>query len=106
MFDIWLATLAFGPLVLTAVSGYFWWRRFAYPKLFILIGVIGLWGIASAFAVRVLANMGVAGGIGPGMDDGSRVLANSLLTFLMVAVAFLHALRYFMPKREMPGSAK
>jgi hypothetical protein len=103
LFDIWLATLLLGPLVLTGVSGYVSWRRLAYPKLYILIGVIGLWGAAIAVAVRVLANIGVTGGVGPGPDDGSRVLGTSLLIFLLIGVVFLLGLRYFMRKRGMPA---
>ena len=106
MFDIWLATLLLGPLVLTGVSGYFSWRRLAYPKLYILIGVVSLWGAAIAVAIRVLGNIGVSGGAGSRTDDGSRVLGASLLIFLMVGVAFLIGLRYFMRKRGTPASAK
>ena len=106
MFDIWLATLLLGPLVLTGVSGYFSWRRLAYPKLYILIGVVSLWGIALAVAIRVLGNIGVSGGVAPGTEDGSRVLGVSLLIFLLFAVAFLLVLRHFMRKRGIHASAK
>jgi hypothetical protein len=95
LFGFWLATLLLGPLVLTAVSGYFSWRRLAYPKVYILIGVVGLWGAAIAVAVRVLGSIGVSSGVTPGTDDGSRVLGVSLLIFLLVGVAFLFGLRYF-----------
>ena len=102
MFDIWLAILLLGPLVLTAIVGYFSWRRLQHPKLYILIGAVGLWGAAIAVAIRVLGNIGVSGGVGPGTDDGSRVLGASVLIFLSVGVAFLLGLRYFMRKRGMP----
>jgi hypothetical protein len=106
LFDIWLATLVIGPLVLTGVSGYFLWRRLAYPKLYILIGVVGLWGAAIAVAVRVLGNIGISGGVAPGTDDGSRILGTSLLIFLLAGIAFLLVVRYFMLKRETTASAK
>jgi hypothetical protein len=106
LFDIWLATLLLGPLVLTGISGYLWWRRLAYPKLFILVGVLGLWGAAIAVAVHVLSNIGVSGSVGPGVDDGSRILGTSMLTFLLAGVFYLLALRYFMLKREIRAGAK
>ena len=106
MFDIWLATLVIGPLVLTGVSGYFLWRRLVYPKLYILIGVVGLWGAAIAVAVRVLGNIGISGGVAPGTDDGSRILGTSLLIFLLAGIVFLLVVRYFMLKRETTASAK
>jgi hypothetical protein len=106
VFDIWLATLLLGPLVLTGVSGYFSWRRLAYPKLYILIGVVSLWGTAVAVAIRVLGSIGVSGGVAPDTEDGSRVLGVSLSIFLLVGVAFLLVLRYFMRKRGIPASAK
>ena len=96
LFDIWLATLVLGPIVLTVVTGYFSWRRLAYPKVYILVGVLGLWGAAIAVAVHVLANVGISGGVGSGVDDGPRVLATSLLLFLLTGVVYLLALRYFM----------
>ena len=106
MFDIWLATLVLGPIVLTVVTGYFSWRRLAYPKVYILVGVLGLWGAAIAVAVHVLANVGISGGVGSGVDDGPRVLATSLLLFLLTGVVYLLALRYFMLKRATSAGAK
>jgi hypothetical protein len=102
LFDIWLGTLLLGPLVLTAAIGYFSWRRLAYPKLYVLFGVVGLWGAAIAVAMHVLGNVGVSGG-GPSTDDGTRVLGVSMLIFLMVGVAFLLGLGYFMRKRGAPA---
>ena len=104
MFDIWLATLVLGPLVLTAIIGYFSWRRLTYPKLYIFIGVVVLWGGAIAVAIRVLGNIGVSGGAGS--DAGSRVLGASLLIFVLIGVAFLFGLSYFMRKREAPARSK
>jgi hypothetical protein len=106
LFDIWLATLLLGPLVLTGISGYLTWRRLAYPKLYILVGVLGLWGAAIAVAVHVLSNIGVSGSVGTGVDDGSRVLGTSMLIFLLAGVFYLLALRYFMLKRETRAGAK
>ena len=106
MFDIWLATLLLGPLILTGISGYLWWRRLAHPRLYILVGVLGLWGAAIAVAVHVLSNIGVSGGVGTGMDDGSRVPGTSMLIFLLAGVFYLLALRYFMLKRETRAGAK
>jgi hypothetical protein len=106
LFDIWLATLPLGPLVLAGTSGYIWWRRLAYPKLYILVGVLGLWGAAIAVAVHVLSNIGVSGSVGPGVDEGSRVLGTSMLIFLLAGVFYLLALRYFMLRRETRAGAK
>jgi hypothetical protein len=106
LFDIWLATLLLGPLILTGISGYLWWRRLAHPRLYILVGVLGLWGAAIAVAVHVLSNIGVSGGVGAGMDDGSRVPGTSMLIFLLAGVFYLLALRYFMLKRETRAGAK
>ncbi len=106
MFDIWLAALLLGPLVLTGVSGYFWWRRLSYPRLYVLIGVVALWGAATVVAMQVLGNIGVAGGAASGTPDGAQVLGVSLLIFLLFAVAFLFGLRYFMRKRGTTASAK
>jgi hypothetical protein len=106
LFDIWLATLVLGPLVLTAIIGYFSWRRLTYPKLYIFIGVVVLWGGAIAVAISVLGNMGVSSGAGPGADAGSRVLGASLLIFVLIGVGFLFGLSYIMRKRGTPARTK
>jgi hypothetical protein len=106
LFDIWLATLLLGPLVLTGISGYLSWRRLAYPKLYILVGVLGLWGAAITVAVHVLSNIGVSGSVSPSVDDGSRPLGISMLIFLLAALFYLLALRYFMLKRESRAGAR
>jgi formate hydrogenlyase subunit 3/multisubunit Na+/H+ antiporter MnhD subunit len=106
LFDIWLATLLLGPLVLTALVAYFSWRRLAHPKLYVLIGVVGLWAAAITVAMRVLGNVGVSGGVGPDADHGARVLGASMLIFLLVGIAFLLGLRYFMRKRRASASAE
>ena len=105
MFDIWLAVLVLGPILLTGVSGYISWRRLAHPKLYIVIGAVCLWGIAIAVAVKVLSNIGVAGGAPVGTDDGRSVLGMSMLVFVAIGVAFLLALRYIMLKRSPPRGA-
>jgi hypothetical protein len=103
LFDIWLAILLLGPILLTGVSGYVSWRRLAYPKLYIVIGVVSLWGIAIAVAVKVLGNIGVAGGAPVGTGDSTSVLGTSMLVFVGIGVAFLLALRYIMRKRSPPA---
>ena len=104
MFDLWLATLVLGPFAFTGVSSYLSWRRLAYPKLYSVIGVVGLWGIAFAVAYRVLGNIGIAGGASSRVLDGAGFLGVSLLIFVLLAVAFLLALRFLMLKRAVaPG---
>jgi hypothetical protein len=110
MFDIWLATLILGPIVLTGVVGYFSWERLAYPKVFLAIGVIVLWGVATWIAVQLLSNMGVSGAAAPGAatngetDHFARHLCATLLIFLAVSVVLLLGLRRLMFKRAIaPG---
>jgi hypothetical protein len=105
MFDLWLATLIFGPIVLTSVVGYFSWGRLAYPKAFVAIGLIVQWGAALAVADQVLGNLGFTGVAAPGagssgdMDHFARHLCATLLIFLAVSVVFLLGLRRLMRKR-------
>jgi hypothetical protein len=108
MFDVWLATLILGPIVLTGVVGYFSWGRLAYPKVFVAIGV--LWGAAISVAIEVLGNIGILGVATPDvestgvMDHFVRHLCATLLVSLSVSVVFLLGLRYFMLKRVIvPG---
>jgi hypothetical protein len=112
MFDVWLATLILGPIVLTGVVGYFSWGRLAYPKVFVAIGVIVLWGAAISVAIEVLGNIGILGVATPDvgstgvMDHFVRHLCATLLVFLAVSVVFLLGLRYFMLKRVIVPSPK
>jgi hypothetical protein len=104
MFDLWLATLILGPIILTSVVGYFSWGRLAYPKAFVAIGLIAQWGASIAVADEVLGNIGIAG-VAPGaassgeMDHFARHLCATLLIFLAVSVVLLLGLRRLMQKR-------
>ncbi len=111
MFNVWLATLILGPIVLTGTIGYFSWTHLAYPKLYIAIGVVVQWGAAIAVAVLILGNIGISGVPAPGpastgvFDPFVRHLCASLLIFLSVSVVFLFGLRRLMLKRMiMPSS--
>jgi hypothetical protein len=105
MFNVWLATLILGPIVLTGAVGYFSWKRLAYPKGFVAIGLIVLWGVAIWVATGVLGNLGFAGVAAPGAgttgepDHFARHLCATLLIFLSVSVVFLLGLRHFMLKK-------
>ena len=110
MFDFWLATLTLGPIILTGVVGYFSWERLAYPKVFVAIGVVVLWGVATWIAVELLSNMGVSGVAAPGAgtngeaDHFVRHLCATLLIFLAVSVVLLLGLRRLMLKRAIVPS--
>jgi hypothetical protein len=110
MFDVWLATLILGPIVLTGVVGCFSWGRLAYPKVFAAIGVIVSWGVATWIAVDVLGNMGVSGvavpaaGTAGATDHFARHLCATLLIFVAVSVVFLLGLRHLMLKRAIVPS--
>jgi hypothetical protein len=110
MFDLWLATLILGPIILTGVVGYFSWERLAYPKVFVGIGVIVLWGVATWIAMELLGNMGVSGATAPGVgthgesDHFARHLCATLLIFLAVSVVLLLGLRRLMLKRAIAPS--
>jgi hypothetical protein len=112
MFDVWLATLILGPIVLTGVVVYFPRGRLAYPKVFVAIGVIVLWGAAISVAFEVLGNIGISGVATPGVgstgvtDHFVRHLCATLLVFLSVSVVFLLGLRNFMLKRVIVPSPK
>jgi hypothetical protein len=112
MFDVWLATLILGPIALTGVVGYFSWGRLAYPKVFVAIGVIVLWGVATWTAVEVLANLGFAGVAAPGVetagetDHFARHLCATLLIFLAVSIVLLLGLRLVLLKRSTASSRK
>jgi hypothetical protein len=105
MFDVWLATLILGPIVLTGVVGYFSWGRLAYPKIFVAIGMIVLWGVATWTAVQLLGNIGISGVAAPGVgvngeaDHFARHLCATLLIFLAVSVVLLLGLRRLLLKR-------
>jgi hypothetical protein len=105
MFDVWLATLIFGPIVLTGTISYFSWTRLAYPKLYVLIGLVIEWGGAAAVVVWMLGDIGVSRG--PAADPGTgeafgpfvRHLCASLLIFLSMSVVFLVGLKNLMRRR-------
>jgi hypothetical protein len=105
VFDVWLATLILGPIVLTAAAGYFSWGRLAYPKVFVAISVMVLWGVAAWIAVGVLGNIGIAGVAASGAaatgetDHFARHLCATLLIFLAVSIVLLLGLRRIMLKR-------
>jgi hypothetical protein len=107
MFDVWLATLILGPIVLTGVVGYFSWERLAYPKVFLAIGVMVLWGVATWIATQLLGNIGVSGVAAPGAgtpaetDHFARHLCATLLIFGAVSVVLLLGLRRLMLKRAL-----
>jgi hypothetical protein len=109
MFDVWIATLILGPIALTGVVGYFSWGRLAYPKVFVAIGVIVLWGVATWIAMDVLANIGIAG-VAPGAettgetDHFARHLCATLLIFLAVSIVLLLGLRLVLLKRSIVSS--
>ena len=111
MFKFWLATLLFGPIVLTGTIGYFSWARLAYPKLYIAIGVVVQWGAAIAVAVWILGNIGISGVPAPGpgstggFDPFVRHLCASLLIFLSMSVVFSFGLRRLMLKRVITPSS-
>jgi hypothetical protein len=111
MFDVWLATLILGPIALTGVVGYFSWGRLAYPKVFVAMGVMVLWGVATWTAVEVLGNMGIAG-VAPGAetagetDHFARHLCATLLIFLAVSIVLLLGLRFVLLKRSIVSSRK
>jgi hypothetical protein len=110
MFDIWLATLILGPIVLTGTIGYFSWTRLSFPKLYVLIGLVIEWGGAAAVAVWILGDIsfsrspadypGTDGAFGPFV----RHLCASLLIFLSMSVVFLVGLKNLMRKRGRPVS--
>jgi hypothetical protein len=105
MFDVWLATLVLGPIVLTGTIGYFSWTRLRFPKLYVLIGLVIEWGGAAAVAVWILGDIAVSRG--PAADSGTseafspfvRHLCASLLIFLSMSVVFLVGLKNLMRKR-------
>jgi hypothetical protein len=101
MFNLWLATLVLGPVILATAAGYFWRRRLARPKSYVFIGAVGLWVIAFVVAYRVLGSIGVSGGASSGTLNGDRFLGASLIVFLLAAAAFLFVLRFCMPKRGL-----
>jgi hypothetical protein len=110
MFDVWLATLILGPIVLTGVVGYFSWERLAYPKVFVALGVVVLWGAAISVAVEVLGNLSISGVAAPGVgttgetDHFARHLCAILLIFLAASVVFLLGLKRLMLKRAIVPS--
>jgi hypothetical protein len=105
VFDVWLATLILGPIVLAAGVGYFSWGRLAYPKVFVAIGVMVLWGVATWIAVGVLGNIGIVGTAASGAEATgetahfARHLCATLLVFLAVSIVLLLGLRRIMLKR-------
>jgi hypothetical protein len=101
MFDLWLAALGLGPIVLAVGFGHFWRRVLARPKVYALIGALGAWCIAFIVAYRVLGNLGISGGASSAASSFDNVLAISLMAFLGSAIAFLIGLRFCMPKRKL-----
>jgi hypothetical protein len=95
MFNFWLMMLSVGPIALTAITGYFSWRKLQHRKTFIAAGLGGLWFLAATIAIFLLSHIGVAGTTTPHslMNDPFFL---SAVAFLAVAIGYLSLLRRLM----------
>ena len=103
MFIIWLASLAFLPLLLTWAVSAVAWHELRHPWIFVLLGIVALYACAGLAGTWTFNGSGTGdgrtGANSPGTDPPSLRYATSLIFVLAAGYAILWSLKLLLLKR-------